>query len=197
MLLDSLLSDFDSLALFPLHARHDLAHRHQFQPPVFPDYVEHSNIRRKMKQIDDQKPWIILTKGLDSSLSLNPVFRLERIRPEHHHPALSQREAHTTGFGVCHKGNPRVLFEVGPIVQRLLIHDEPTEVNQPNVVHEIGDVITRLNQESGIAVLLVEQKLPFARRVARNFCILDRGQTMAEGAMTGLTDDLIRQHLTV
>jgi urea transport system ATP-binding protein len=83
------------------------------------------------------------------------------------------------------------------IKPRLLILDEPTEGIQPNVVHEIGDVIARLNQESGIAVLLVEQKLPFARRVARDFCILDRGRTMAEGAMTDLTDDLIRQHLTV
>jgi len=83
------------------------------------------------------------------------------------------------------------------IKPKLLILDEPTEGIQPNVVHEIGDVIVRLNQEAGIAVLLVEQKLPFARRVARDFCILDRGRTMAEGAMTDLSDDLIRQHLTV
>jgi urea transport system ATP-binding protein len=83
------------------------------------------------------------------------------------------------------------------IKPKLLILDEPTEGIQPNVVHEIGDVIVRLNQEAGIAVLLVEQKLPFARRVARDFCILDRGRTMAEGAMTDLIDDLIRQHLTV
>jgi hypothetical protein len=36
---------------------------------------------------------------------------------------------------------------------------------QPNVVHEIGDLILRLNQQEGLTVLLVEQKLPFARRV--------------------------------
>ena len=83
------------------------------------------------------------------------------------------------------------------IKPKLLILDEPTEGIQPNVVHEIGDVILRLNRDAGIAVLLVEQKLPFARRVARDFCILDRGRTMAEGTMTDLTDDLIRQHLTV
>jgi urea transport system ATP-binding protein len=80
---------------------------------------------------------------------------------------------------------------------KLLILDEPTEGIQPNVVHDIGDVIMRLNQEAGIAVLLVEQKLPFARRVARNFCIMDRGRTVAEGAMADLNDDLVRQHLTV
>lgn len=80
---------------------------------------------------------------------------------------------------------------------KLLILDEPTEGIQPNVVHDIGDVIVRLNQESGIAVLLVEQKLPFARRVSQRYCIMERGRTVAEGAMATLSDELVRQHLTV
>ncbi|MGA7983260.1 MAG: urea ABC transporter ATP-binding subunit UrtE, partial [Chromatiaceae bacterium] len=49
---------------------------------------------------------------------------------------------------------------------KLLILDEPTEGIQPNIVHEIGDIIRRLNREIGLTVVLVEQKLPFARRVA-------------------------------
>nr|MCS5624811.1 urea ABC transporter ATP-binding subunit UrtE [Candidatus Neomarinimicrobiota bacterium] len=57
---------------------------------------------------------------------------------------------------------------------KFLILDEPTEGLQPNIVHEIGDIIIRLNQEKGLTILLVEQKLPFARRVAQNFCILDK-----------------------
>jgi urea transport system ATP-binding protein len=79
---------------------------------------------------------------------------------------------------------------------KLIILDEPCEGIQPNIVHEIGDVITRLNGE-GIAVLLVEQKLPFARRVARTFCMMDRGRTVATGAISELDDDLVRQHLVV
>jgi urea transport system ATP-binding protein len=79
---------------------------------------------------------------------------------------------------------------------RLLILDEPTEGIQPNIVHEIGDIIMRLNRE-GLSVLLVEQKLPFARRVADTFCIMNRGRTMAEGKMADLSDDLVRQHLVV
>jgi urea transport system ATP-binding protein len=79
---------------------------------------------------------------------------------------------------------------------RLLILDEPTEGIQPNIVHEIGDIIIRLNKE-GLSVLLVEQKLPFARRVADTFCIMDRGRTMAEGKMSDLNDDLVRRHLVV
>ncbi len=78
----------------------------------------------------------------------------------------------------------------------LLILDEPTEGIQPNIVHEIGDIIIRLNRE-GLSVLLVEQKLPFARRVADTFCIMDRGHTVAEGKMADLGDDLVRRHLVV
>jgi urea transport system ATP-binding protein len=83
------------------------------------------------------------------------------------------------------------------IEPRLLILDEPTEGIQPNVVHEIGDIIRRLIDELGLTVILVEQKLPFARRVGDRFALLDRGRLQAEGPMSELGDDLVREYLTV
>ena len=80
---------------------------------------------------------------------------------------------------------------------KLLILDEPTEGIQPNIVHEIGDIIIRLNQEKGLTILLVEQKLPFARRVAQNFCILDKGRNVATDAMENLGEEIINSYLTV
>lgn len=80
---------------------------------------------------------------------------------------------------------------------KLLILDEPTEGIQPNIVHEIGDIVLRLNQEEGLTVLLVEQKLPFARRVASEFCILDKGRRVASGSIGELTDEMVRAHLSV
>ena len=80
---------------------------------------------------------------------------------------------------------------------KLLILDEPTEGIQPNVVQEIGDIIRKLNREAGLTVLLVEQKLPFARKVADRFCILDRGRQVASGGMEQLDDTIIQQYLTV
>ncbi len=80
---------------------------------------------------------------------------------------------------------------------KLLILDEPTEGIQPNVVAEIGDIIRRLNREIGLTVLLVEQKLPFARKVGDTFCLLDRGRNVATGAMSELDESLIRAYLTV
>ncbi len=79
----------------------------------------------------------------------------------------------------------------------LLILDEPTEGIQPNIVQEIGDTIVRLNQQMGIGVLLVEQKLPVARRVADRFYVLDKGRAVASGAMDELDDEVVRRHLTV
>ena len=80
---------------------------------------------------------------------------------------------------------------------KLLILDEATEGIQPNIVHEIGDIVQKLNKEDGLTVLLVEQKLPFARRVASEFCILDKGRQVAAGAIDELTDQFVRAHLSV
>jgi urea transport system ATP-binding protein len=80
---------------------------------------------------------------------------------------------------------------------KLLILDEPTEGIQPNIVHEIGEVIMRLNRESNLTVLLVEQKLPFARRVASDLRILDKGRLVVSDKIGALTDELVQAHLTV
>jgi len=80
---------------------------------------------------------------------------------------------------------------------QLLLLDEPTEGIQPNIVHEIGELILRLNRETGLTVLLVEQKLPFARRVASDVRILDKGRIVVSGKSDVLTDETVRAHLTV
>jgi urea transport system ATP-binding protein len=64
-------------------------------------------------------------------------------------------------------------------------------------VTQIGDVIQKLNREQGLTVLLVEQKLPFARRVAHGFVIMDRGRSVAAGSIDELDDRLVKAHLTV
>jgi urea transport system ATP-binding protein len=80
---------------------------------------------------------------------------------------------------------------------KVLILDEPTEGIQPNIVREIGDVIVRLNKEKGLTVLLVEQKLPFARRIGSHLRILDKGRRVVSGSISDLTDEVVREHLTV
>jgi urea transport system ATP-binding protein len=80
---------------------------------------------------------------------------------------------------------------------KLLILDEPTEGIQPNIVQQIGDILIELNETEKLTILLVEQKLPFARRVGRHFCVLDRGRNVASGRMEELTDEIVQRHLVV
>ncbi|MEM1403507.1 MAG: urea ABC transporter ATP-binding subunit UrtE [Pseudomonadota bacterium] len=79
----------------------------------------------------------------------------------------------------------------------LLLLDEPCEGIQPNIVDLIGNALRRLRSEEGMTILLVEQKLPFARAVGDEFVIMDRGSVVASGAMDSLSDELVDQHLTV
>ena len=83
------------------------------------------------------------------------------------------------------------------IEPKLLILDEPGEGIQPNIVAQIGEVIRRLIADDGLTVLLVEQKLPFAHRVADRFSIMEKGRLVASGAMAELDDKLVATHLSV
>ena len=83
------------------------------------------------------------------------------------------------------------------IEPKMLVLDEPTEGIQPNIVHEIGDIVKRLNSELGLTVLLVEQKLPFVQRICDRFCIMDKGRAVAGGEIAELDKDLVKRYLTV
>ncbi|MCZ6830631.1 MAG: urea ABC transporter ATP-binding subunit UrtE [Gammaproteobacteria bacterium] len=80
---------------------------------------------------------------------------------------------------------------------KVLILDEPNEGIQPNIVKQIGDVVLKLNADEGLTVVLVEQKLTFARRVGEAFRLMEKGRVVAAGAMSELSEDLIAQHLAV
>jgi urea transport system ATP-binding protein len=79
----------------------------------------------------------------------------------------------------------------------VLILDEPNEGIQPNIVQLIRDVLLKLNKEQGMTIILVEQKLPFARAVGEEFVLMEKGQVISSGPMTELTDELVGQYLAV
>ncbi|VDC28478.1 urea ABC transporter ATP-binding subunit UrtE [Pseudogemmobacter humi] len=79
---------------------------------------------------------------------------------------------------------------------QMLILDEPTEGIQPNIVSQIHDVIVRLNREFGLTIVLVEQNVPFARRVSDRFIVMDKGRIVISGTGADLTDELAEKHLT-
>ncbi|MER2491125.1 urea ABC transporter ATP-binding subunit UrtE [Catenovulum sediminis] len=79
----------------------------------------------------------------------------------------------------------------------ILILDEPNEGIQPNIVQLIRDVLLKLNKEQGMTIVLVEQKLPFARAVGEYFHLMEKGEVVASGNMEALDDKLVAQYLAV
>jgi urea transport system ATP-binding protein len=80
---------------------------------------------------------------------------------------------------------------------KLLILDEPTEGIQPNIIDQIGDAIKMLRAEGEMSILLVEQYLDFCKELGDDFAILERGSVAASGGMEDLTDDVVKEFLTV
>jgi branched-chain amino acid transport system ATP-binding protein len=81
---------------------------------------------------------------------------------------------------------------------RLLLLDEPSLGLSPLIVHEVFGAIRRVNDE-GTAVLLVEQNVSMALRVAQRACVLEEGRMVAEGAPDELMqrDEVRRAYLGV
>ncbi len=80
---------------------------------------------------------------------------------------------------------------------KLLLLDEPTEGIQPSIIEEIEGVIGRIKLHGQVTILLVEQYLEFAWRLADAFYLMEKGLIVAHGDIATLTDDVIQQYLTV
>ena len=80
---------------------------------------------------------------------------------------------------------------------KLLMLDEPTEGIQPSIILEIEEALRRIKVELKLAVLLVEQYLDFAERLADKYVIMAKGAVVASGATRNLKIEMVRQHLTV
>ena len=75
---------------------------------------------------------------------------------------------------------------------RLLILDEPTEGIQPSIIKEIERVIRALAATGEMAILLVEQYYDFARSLADQYLVMERGEIVARGAGANMDRDGIK-----
>lgn len=80
---------------------------------------------------------------------------------------------------------------------RLLLLDEPTEGIQPNIILEIEDAIAELKRAGGMSILLVEQYVDFALRLADNYAVMDHGRMVEAGMTDSLQDGAIHDLLAV
>ena len=79
----------------------------------------------------------------------------------------------------------------------MLLLDEPTEGIQPSIIKDIGRIIGALRERAEIAIVLVEQYLDFARELADELIVMDRGEVVLAGAPNDLDGSDVRRWLTV
>ena len=80
---------------------------------------------------------------------------------------------------------------------KLLVLDEPTEGIQPSIIKDIGRVIRQLASQGDMAILLVEQYYDFARELADQYVVMERGAVRAQGWGADMEGDGVREMVAI
>jgi len=80
---------------------------------------------------------------------------------------------------------------------KLLVLDEPTEGIQPSIIRDIGNAIRYLRQRGGMAIVVVEQYFEWARDLADDYAVMDRGAVVLAGERKDMVESEVRRRLSV
>lgn len=166
------------IAVLPTHQRRALGIAHIAQEQaLFPDLTVRDNLRLGLA--DDG--------GLAAAT--------ERIARDF--PFLSTRLAQKAG--TLSGGEQKMLLLARALAGRpaLLLIDEVTEGLQPSNVERVADVLRRQVDDTGAAILLTEQHVHFALRIARRYLVLERGEIVAEDACNEAAAGRVSAYLQV
>lgn len=143
-------------------------------------------------------PLLTVTENLETGFACLP--RSQRRVPDEIYelfPVLKEM-SHRRG-GDLSGGQQQQLSIARALVTKpkLLLLDEPTEGIQPNIIQQIGRVISHLRNEGTMAIVLVEQYFEFAHGLADRFVVLKRGSVVKSGDKTTLSKDELRAAVSV
>ena len=132
-------------------------------------------------------PSLTVTENLD--VAARPGGQWSRERVFELFPRLAARR---TSRGRQLSGGEQQMLAIGRALMgnpKVLLMDEPSEGLAPVIVEELERVITRVRDDSGLAIVLVEQHIRFALRFSPRTLVLDRGRVVFEGPSATLADD--------
>ncbi|WP_137392244.1 ABC transporter ATP-binding protein [Rhodoligotrophos defluvii] len=115
-----------------------------------------------------------------------------------HFPRLKER---INQLGGTLSGGEQQMLALGRALAStpdVLLLDEPSEGIQPSIVHEIGELLTRIVATTGISVLLVEQNIDLAVQAARRGVVMEKGRIVKQGTTEELSrEDVMREYLAI
>jgi branched-chain amino acid transport system ATP-binding protein len=107
----------------------------------------------------------------------------------HYFPRLKEKRNETAGFI---SGGEQQMTVVGRALMtspKLILLDEPSMGLAPLLIHEIFNIITKLNQEEKISILLVEQNAKLALNVAPHAYVMENGRIVMDDSADKLREN--------
>ena len=119
----------------------------------------------------------------------NAVVRRDIDEVYHFFPRLKDFRNHTSGYL---SGGEQQMVVIGRALMakpRLMLLDEPSLGLAPLLVQNIFDIIKRINKESGVSILLVEQNANVALKTASYAYVMENGRVVMDGEAKQLADN--------
>lgn len=124
-----------------------------------------------------------------AALPLRTSTKEDLDRVYHYFPSLLARRKFLAGY--CSGGELQMLA-IGRALMarpRLLLLDEPSLGLAPLLVHEIFEIVGRINEEQGTAIVLVEQNANMALQLAHYGYVMENGKVVMEGEASDLREN--------
>ena len=152
----------DEITGMPVHlvARRSIAYAPQ-EKTLFQDITVEENLRLGLRSDKD------FPKRLDAVGGLFPVIRQR----------LKQKAGTLSG------GEQKMLLVTRALLSapQVILVDEISEGLQPSVVQRLAEVLRAEREKRGVAILLVEQNVPFALSIAVRYAVLNIGEIVDRG----------------
>lgn len=161
----------------------------------------HARARRKVAYVPQGReifPLLSVKENLDTGFA--PIPRKERFVPDEIFELFPVLKTMLGRRGGDLSGGQQQQLAIGrALVTRpqLLLLDEPTEGIQPSIIKDIGRAIDYLRAKGDMAIVLVEQYFNFARDLADDFIVMDRGAVVMAGDKASMREEDVRARMSV